>query len=252
MTTLWTIWTWIWPFGASSWITTTLQAAVHLGQDYEANLRYVKNHRWKSVGEFSSETGKLISEQKEITGVNTKVQRLYVDVAKLIVHHHPRQSLRLLRLRALCGKNGTWSYCDLEEQNQMVFGKYESNRRHADGVRVENIPRNHNVGPLREDSKSNVNLSTLQTGSSSCQCATTLNGKQEGTKKDVNTIHRQLRIMLTNPMFRASSAFERGELRSKGGGKKSFHFNVSNENIELLLHTVISAYQLSDYGAVAD
>ena len=25
-------------------LNTTLQAAVHLGQDYEANLRYVKNH----------------------------------------------------------------------------------------------------------------------------------------------------------------------------------------------------------------
>ena len=41
----------------------------------------------------------------------------------------------------------------------MEFGKqslqgYESNRRHADGVRVENIPRNHNVGLPREDSKS--------------------------------------------------------------------------------------------------
>ena len=84
------------------------------------------------------------------------------------------------------------------------------------------------------------------------------------TKKDVNTIHRQLRIMLADflaviflgawirregtytnrpdgswnqsaeimvanfsgsghPMFRASSALERGELGSKGGGKKSIH-----------------------------
>ena len=42
----------------------------------------------------------------------------------------------------------------------MVFGRqslqgYESNRWYADGVRVENIPRNPNVGPPREDSKSN-------------------------------------------------------------------------------------------------
>ena len=29
---------------------TTLQAAVHLGQDYEANLRFVKNNLWNSVG----------------------------------------------------------------------------------------------------------------------------------------------------------------------------------------------------------
>ena len=49
-----------------------------------------------------------------------------------------------------------------------------------------------------------------------------------------------------------SSACERGELRSKGGGKKSINFNGSNENIELLLRTVISANQLSIYGAVAD
>ena len=29
-------------------LNTTLQAAVHLGQDYEVNLRFVKNHLWKS------------------------------------------------------------------------------------------------------------------------------------------------------------------------------------------------------------
>ena len=38
--------------------------------------------------------------------------------------------------------------------------------------------------------------------------------------------------------------FEGGELRSKGGGKKSIHFNGSHENIELLLRTVISAQYL--------
>ena len=41
-------------------------------------------------------------------------------------------------------------------------------------------------------------------------------------------------------------------MRSKGHGKKSVHFNGSDENIELLLRTVISANQLSVYGAVAD
>ena len=55
-----------------------------------------------------------------------------------------------------------------------------------------------------------------------------------------------------HPIFRASSAFERRELRSNVGRKKSIHFNGSNENIELLLRTVISANQLSVYRAVAD
>ena len=53
-------------------------------------------------------------------------------------------------------------------------------------------------------------------------------------------------------IFRASSDLERGELRSKGEGKKSIHFNGGHENIELLLRTVLSAHQLSVYGAIAD
>ena len=145
----------------------------------------------------------------------------------------------------------------------------EFDRRHADGIRVENIPRNHNVGRPREDSKSNdktysVNLSTSQTESCSCQCTTTLNGKQKETKKceyNSQTVancvrkfprsHRSIlgpgsekkwygtytdkpdgswnqseENMTANfsgsghPMFRASSAFEREESRSKEEGKE--------------------------------
>ena len=55
-----------------------------------------------------------------------------------------------------------------------------------------------------------------------------------------------------HPIFRASSALERGELRSRGGGKKTFHFNGSEQNVELILRTVISANQLGILGAVAD
>ena len=47
--------------------------------------------------------------------------------------------------------------------------------------------------------------------------------------------------------FRATSALERGELRSKEKGKKSIHFNGSEETIELILRT-----RLGIYGAVAD
>ena len=51
MMTQWMIWTWLW----------LLEAHVcHLGQDYEANLRYVKNNLWNSAGQLFRETGKLI------------------------------------------------------------------------------------------------------------------------------------------------------------------------------------------------
>ena len=55
-----------------------------------------------------------------------------------------------------------------------------------------------------------------------------------------------------HPTFRATSALERAELKSKGGGKKTIHFNFSEENIELILRTIISANQLTIYGAAAD
>ena len=51
--------------------------------------------------------------------------------------------------------------------------------------------------------------------------------------------------------FRAFSACEKGELRSKVHGKTSIHFNGSEENIELLLRMIISPNQLSVYGSVA-
>ena len=52
-------------------MNATLRAAVHLGQDYEMNLRYVKNNLWNSVGQLFRETGKLISDLNEITGFRT-------------------------------------------------------------------------------------------------------------------------------------------------------------------------------------
>ena len=55
-----------------------------------------------------------------------------------------------------------------------------------------------------------------------------------------------------HPIFRATSAFERGDLRSKAHGKKSIQLNGSDENIELLLRTVISANQPSAHGAAAN
>ena len=183
----------------------------------------------------------------------------------------------------------------------MVFGKqtqgYESNRRHADRVRVENIPRNHNVGFLREDSESNerwtvwtwalqrqdhlhVNVQRhcmeskrkyrkmwiqfidscelcSQIPSRSSVFSWGLDQKRNGAEPtltnptDLGTkLQRTWWRISQNPViqyFVPPVFFETGELRSKGHGKKSIHFNGSDENIELLLRTVISANQLSVY-----
>ena len=90
----------------------------------------------------------------------------------------------------------------------MVFGKqslqgYESNRRHAGGVRVENIPRNRNVGPPREDSQ----MTGLQCEPEHFKdriiflsMFNDIQWEQKEIQKDVKTIHRQLLIVLANSL----------------------------------------------------
>ena len=55
-----------------------------------------------------------------------------------------------------------------------------------------------------------------------------------------------------HPLFRGSSAFFRGGLKSKGGGRTSIHCNADPAAAELLLRSIIFVYQLTIYGAEAD
>ena len=53
-------------------------------------------------------------------------------------------------------------------------------------------------------------------------------------------------------VFRESSAFERGDLKSKRKGKLSIHFCGDGETAEVVLCAIISVNQLSVCGALAD
>ena len=55
-----------------------------------------------------------------------------------------------------------------------------------------------------------------------------------------------------HPVFRGSSALERGDLKSKGKGKSSIHFHGNNKTVEVVLRTIVSVSQLSIYATVAD
>ena len=54
------------------------------------------------------------------------------------------------------------------------------------------------------------------------------------------------------PIFRATTPLYRGQLRSKGHGKLSIHFAATQETIETIFLIIVSANQLSPYGAVAE
>ena len=135
-------------------LNTTLQAAVHLGQDYEANLRYVKNYFWNCVGQLSNETGKLISEQKEIIGVNIIEFKDYTWMSTSLLCS---QAYRITHAKAYVfsgDENGRWSFFDLK------FKRYSENNHFKVMNRIDGMPTEfqwkniHNVGPHREDSQS--------------------------------------------------------------------------------------------------
>ena len=66
-------------------MNTTLRAAVHLGKDYDLNLRHVKNHLWKTAGQLVRETEKLVRGQTENHWQkHDKCPRFEVDVNKLL------------------------------------------------------------------------------------------------------------------------------------------------------------------------
>ena len=54
------------------------------------------------------------------------------------------------------------------------------------------------------------------------------------------------------PIFRATSPMSRGRLKSKGHGKVSKHFAADLETVETIFRIIVSANQLSLYGAVAE
>ena len=54
------------------------------------------------------------------------------------------------------------------------------------------------------------------------------------------------------PIFRARTPLSRGQLKSKGHGKLSIHFAAVQETIETIFRIIVSANQLSLYGAVAE
>ena len=54
------------------------------------------------------------------------------------------------------------------------------------------------------------------------------------------------------PIFRATTPLSRGILKSKGHGKLSIHFAADQETIETVFRIIVSANQLSLYGAVAN
>ena len=81
----------------------------------------------------------------------------------------------------------------------------------------------------------------------------TNNEKSEGQWDKVAEIMMNRFQESRHPIFRATCAVDRRQLKSKGGGGQlSIHFCADEPSIETIFRTIVSANQLSINGAVAD
>ena len=149
---------WMW-----NWLFTTLRAA-------SGSSRKRLWHEFKNCKELSLDDNGTASVRNRKVDQGSdrnhwhkpdQFPRFEVGIDKLIAQSSFSifhcQSLCLLRLCALFGKNGRQSCWILEEANSMVFGqqlfqRIESNWWTTCGIRVEDFPRIHNSGNPQSNS----------------------------------------------------------------------------------------------------
>ena len=164
-----------------SWVPLFEQ--LFISKDYDTNLRFVKN-LWKTTGQLFRLDEKLVSGQREATGVSLiNLQDFSLGVDKRIAQSSLSifhcQGLRLLRLCTLFVKNRrhvvSWKK-QIQWYSDNNYFKY-LNRIDRQLVKLEWMI--FQGSESTDVWKITVNQRTSQAGSSSCQCSTTLYGMQK-------------------------------------------------------------------------
>ena len=174
-------------------MSVTLQAAVHLGQDSTGHLRSIKNQPFKSVRRLFQTTERLITDQMEITGLSTidwkqpmgRETTLLCDRAVQIAN----SKTYVFSDSVLCLGNISVKPVESWEDRIKWFleTRYLKDLDRIDGDPMEFegdvLPRIHYIGNSRWDSEDydwiKVNQSKSKEGSSSCRCTVTLYGDNE-------------------------------------------------------------------------
>ena len=73
-------------------MNSTLEAAIHFGNDHDANIRNVKNSFWRSGGQFFRETERLISGQTETTGISLIGSQDFRWLSTSLLHSRAHQN----------------------------------------------------------------------------------------------------------------------------------------------------------------
>ena len=182
-------------------LNTTLQAAVHLGQDYEVNWRFVKNHLWNSVEQLFNETGRLIRDQTEITAYQIANAKTYIfSDSVLCVGKMGDDPIATW-------KNKIWWYSEknhFKELNRMDGMPTELEWKIFPGFTTLGLF--EKIQDLMKDLQRQDHLHVKVERHSM--------GTKKETQKGVNTIQRQLRIVLVDSLAVVGLSWELAQKRN--------------------------------------
>ena len=206
----------IWNVNMATWwifMNATLREAIHLGNDRDVNLRNVQNSTLRTVGQFFGDIEKLISGQTESAGINLiDSQDLRWISAGLLhsrAHRYATGKVYVFSDSVLClGRMED----DPTNLGRTILSGIQRPTSSANWNRIDGKPMEFEwkiLPGLETEATSKkfrirwANYSVIQpiskTGTSSCQCSTTLmNGMQEEMKNYAKSFRKVLQNTLDN------------------------------------------------------
>ena len=202
--------------------------------------RYVKSHFWNRVGQLFKETEKLISEETDITGVNTInfTELTWMSTSLLCsrAYQTAKAKAYVFSVSVLCvGKMGddpiaTWK-SKIEWYSENNHCK-ELNR--IDGMQTEFewkiFPGITTLGLLEKIQSLKRDLQCEPEHFNDRIIFMSMFNDIKETKKDVNRIHRQLRIMLANSLTVIGLSWD---LEQKRNGTEPTLTNLTDHGTKL-------------------
>ena len=267
-------------------IFSSLQAAIHLGPNYLANLEAYKNTNFEDIQSLFNITQKLILEHsEEILNVH-RLESASLSWTRSVLSHdqviqwtkakvlmYSDSVLCLVKMNDSKGASERW-------EGQVEEFKMSLSCKELTGIDGETLEFGCNILPgfslmqllhkIQDDLRErNIDLRNSQTGSSSCQCSTTSIGQEKETMKFVFRLQDTGRfsVLETNrsgiwnnggtiQRCRSSSIQEYQCFESlnseKNNVRDTIHFNADASNTELLFRIIHSVNQLSVYGALSN
>ena len=254
-------------------MSVTMETAVFIGKNFENNQNTIVNTADLTLKHMFDISAKLVTEQDEISGLETigwekhswKCLSLIGDERIINLQ---RTKVYVLSDSVLClGKIHQNPDSNEPWKKRVEWITSSQSYRNFDGIDGEPTEFERNIFPGKDNEEECLahakvvflyarKFGTGQWSFISPGPEKKWHSMKEDSPQGIwdNITEKMLLEFAESscPIFRATTPLSRCKLKSKGHGKLSIHFGATQETIETIFRIIVSANQLSLYGAVAE